>query len=290
MTGHGEAHGLQDGVAVTVEIRTVNNRYLKLTLRMSEGYGSLEPQLEALLRQHLRRGTFTVYAQIAREATPGDYRLNEAVLVSYRQQLEELRRAAGLTEPVRLESLLALPGAVLEGASHHAAAEADWPLLERTALTALENLARMRRAEGEAMLVDLRTNCRTIAASLDQIQLRAPLVVEGYRDRLLERLNRLLKDVEIRLGADDVAREVAVLADRSDISEELTRLRSHLEQFDSLAEGSASNGRKLEFVIQEMFREANTIGSKANDVDISRRVIDIKAGIERMRELIQNVE
>jgi uncharacterized protein (TIGR00255 family) len=255
-------------VAVTVEIRTVNNRYLKLTLRMSEGYGSLEPQLEALLRQHLRRGTFTVYAQITRDASPDDYRLNEAVLASYRQQLETLQRAAGLTEPVRLESLLALPGAVLEGASHHAAAEADWPLLERTTLTALENLARMRRAEGEAMLADLRANCQVIAANLEQIQLRAPRVVDSYRDRLLERLNRLLQDYEVRLGADDVVREVAILADRSDISEELTRLRSHLEQFDTLADGPESNGRKLEFLIQEMFREANTIGSKANDVDI----------------------
>ena len=290
MTGHGEARGLHEGVAATVEIRTVNNRYLKVSLRISDGYSALESQLESLLRQHLRRGSLQVNVQVERETSSDDFRINEVVLASYRQQLEKLRQSAGQTDPVRVESLLALPGVVLERGAHRVDAEADWPLIEKTTLAALENLARMRVQEGAAMEVDLRSNCQTIAGDLDQIQQRAPLVVEAYRNRLLERLNKLLEQYQVSLEAADVVREVAILVDRSDISEELSRLRSHLEQFETITGGPESNGRKLEFLIQEMFREANTIGSKANDSEVARRVIDVKAAIERMKEMIQNVE
>lgn len=290
MTGHGEARGLHAGVAATIEIRTVNNRYLKVSLRISDGYSALESQLESLLRQHLRRGSLQVNVQVEREVSPDDFRINEIVLASYRQQLQKLCQTAGQVNPIPLESLLALPGVVLERGARRIDAEADWPLIEKTTLAALENLARMRVQEGAAMEADLRANCRTIAADLDQIRQRAPLVVEAYRNRLLERLNKLLEQYEVSLEAADVVREVAILVDRSDISEELARLRSHLEQFEAITGGPESNGRKLEFLIQEMFREANTIGSKANDAEIARRVIDIKAAIERMKEMIQNVE
>lgn len=290
MTGHGEARSLPEGVAVTVEIRTVNNRYLKVSLRISEGYGALESQLESLLRQHLRRGSLQVNVQVEREASPDDFRINEVVLASYRQQLERLSRGAGETGSVRVESLLALPGVVSERGSHRIDAETDWPLIEKTTLAALENLARMRVQEGAAMEAELRVNCQAIAGDLDEIQQRAPLIIAAYRNRLLERLNKLLAQYEVTLEAADVVREVALLVDRSDISEELSRLRSHLEQFERITGGPESNGRKLEFLIQEMFREANTIGSKANDAEISCRVIDIKAAIERMKEMIQNVE
>jgi uncharacterized protein (TIGR00255 family) len=148
----------------------------------------------------------------------------------------------------------------------------------------------MRSTEGAAMLAELRRDCQTIADEVEQIRQRAPLVIEAYRDRLLERVNKLLQEHQVRLEAADIVREVAILADRSDIAEELARLRSHLEQFLAIADGPESNGRKLEFLIQELLREANTIGSKANDADISRRVIEIKAAIERMREMVQNVE
>jgi len=290
MTGHGEAHSTHGGVAATVEIRTVNNRYLKVSLRISEGYGSLEPQLEALLRQHLRRGTLQVNVRIVREVSADDYRLNEAVLIGYRRQLEKIGGAAGGDVPIHWESLLSLPGVVAEDGLQHLDAPATWPLIETTTLAALENLACMRSTEGAAMLTELRRDCQTIAGEVEQIRQRAPLVIEAYRDRLLERVNKLLQEHQVRLEAADIVREVAILADRSDIAEELARLRSHLEQFLAIADGPESNGRKLEFLIQELLREANTIGSKANDADISRRVIEIKAAIERMREMVQNVE
>lgn len=290
MTGHGEARRSSDAGDIVVEIRTVNNRYLKVTYRLSEGCGALEPQLESLLRQHLRRGSVQVTVQVAREASPDDYRVNETVLNGYLRQLQAVQQRTGLQEPIRLETLLPLPGVVTELGSQRGEADADWAAIEQTVLAALDNLARMRAQEGAAMAADLHANCQAIARDLDKIQQRAPRVIENYRDRLLERLNKLLQQYDVSLDAGDVVREVAILVDRSDISEELARLGSHLEQFGTITSEPESNGRKLEFLIQEMFREANTIGSKANDAEISRQVIDIKAAIERMREMIQNVE
>ncbi len=140
------------------------------------------------------------------------------------------------------------------------------------------------------MALDWAANLRAVAASLDEVQLRAPLVAQTYRDRLTERLNKIIADHGITLEPSDVIKEVGLFADRSDISEEIVRLRSHLDQFTTIMEKAESSGRKLEFLTQEMVREGNTIGSKANDVEIARHVIEIKTAIERIREMIQNVE
>ena len=290
MTGHGEAQRQQDGVAVAVEVRTVNNRYLKTTFRTSEGYGALEPNIEAVVRRHIRRGTVQVNVRVDRQASPDDFKLNEVVLASYQQQLEAVRKKAGSTEPVHLDSLLMLPGVIDEAACRQISAEADWPLVEQTRDEALRNLSLMRAEEGAAMAADLHANCEVIATELDRIEERAPLVVEAYRKRLTERLNKLLEEYEVSIEATDVVREVGIFADRGDISEEIVRLRSHLRQFDAIAASEESNGRKLEFLIQEILRETNTIGSKANDAEIAGHVVEIKTAIERMREMIQNVE
>jgi uncharacterized protein (TIGR00255 family) len=169
-------------------------------------------------------------------------------------------------------------------------AEDDWPLIQETLLAAMENMASMRVGEGKAMATDLAANCNTIAAQLTQIEARAPLVAEAYRARLTDRLQKTLAEYQISLQAGDLVREISIYAERSDISEEIVRLRSHLVQFDTIMAHEESSGRKLEFLTQEMGRETNTIGSKANDVEISRAVIEIKAAIERIREMIQNVE
>jgi len=290
MTGHGEAQRQQDGVAIAVEVRTVNNRYLKVSFRTSEGYGVLESNIESVVRRHVRRGSVQVNVRIDREPTPDDFKLNEVVLAGYQQQLEALREKSGGADPIRPESLLMLPGVVNEAARHNVSAETDWPLVEQTLTEALENLSHMRAEEGAAMATDLHANCEVIATELDKIEERAPLVVDAYRKRLTERLNKLLEEYEISIQAADIVREVGIFADRGDISEETVRLRSHLSQFDTVAAAKESNGRKLEFLIQEILRETNTIGSKANDAEIARFVVEIKTAIERMREMIQNVE
>ncbi len=140
------------------------------------------------------------------------------------------------------------------------------------------------------MAADLKANCRVAAACLEEVQKRAPLVVEAYRTRLEERLKKTLAEYEVVLDPADLIKEVSLFAERGDISEEIVRLRSHLEQFDAIMDAPESSGRKLEFLTQEMLRETNTIGSKANDVEIARQVIEIKAAIERIREMIQNIE
>ena len=168
--------------------------------------------------------------------------------------------------------------------------DAEWAVIEKTLAEALESLAHMRQAEGRAMAEDLQDNCRSIARNLESIQQRHPLVVVTYQQRLVERLKRLLSELEVTVEAPDVVREVGVFAERTDISEEIVRLRSHLSQFEAILDGSDAPGRKLEFLVQEMFRETNTIGAKANDAEIAQHVVEIKTAIERMREMIQNVE
>jgi uncharacterized protein (TIGR00255 family) len=290
MTGFGEAHRQTDGVAVVVEVRTINNRYFKLTLKCGEGYSLLEPEIEGVVRQQIRRGTVQVSLRVDRVRGSEDYQLNQAVLSNYRRQIEQLSERWQLGELVPLAQLLMLPGVVIENPTSPAEAEEEWPLVREALVAAMENLAHMRKEEGRAMAADLRANCRTVAGELTQIEERAPLVVEAYRARLVERLQAMLAEFAVTLDPADLIKEVGLFAERSDISEEIVRLRSHLEQFDSIMELPESSGRKLEFLTQEMFRETNTIGSKANDVQIARHVIEIKASIERIREMIQNVE
>lgn len=148
----------------------------------------------------------------------------------------------------------------------------------------------MRAEEGRAMGTDLRSNCTTIAEQLAHVEKRAPRVVDNYRQRITDRLQKLLSEYEVTVEASDIVREVGMFAERTDISEEIVRLKSHLDQFDTIMGEQDVSGRKLEFLTQEMFREANTIGSKANDAEIALHVIEIKASIERMREMIQNIE
>jgi uncharacterized protein (TIGR00255 family) len=290
MTGHGEAQCHHEHAMVGVEVRAVNNRFLKVSTRISEGFNALEPLIEAMVKQRVRRGTVQVSIRIEREPGSGDFRLNEAVLAGYRDQLQQMAQQWGFSEPVRLDQLLTLPGVVDEKRAAIWSAEDFWPVIEKTLLAALENLARMRAEEGAAMAADLQANCQIIVGQLNQIAQMAPTVVENYQRRLTERVNKLLAEFELGLKSAEVVREVGIFADRCDISEEIVRLRSHLEQFGLIAAVEENSGRKLDFVIQEMLRETNTIGSKANDAGISRHVVEIKTAIERMREMIQNVE
>ncbi|MCA9142028.1 MAG: YicC family protein [Planctomycetales bacterium] len=290
MTGQGSAHVTEEGVSVAAEVRTVNSRYFKLALRTSEGYGPLEPKIEEVVRRYVRRGTVQLDLRVERQAAADDFRLNETALASYQRQLTEVARKLKLDSQVTLESLLALPGVVDERVSRNVDTDAEWPVVERTLVQALEGLTKMRTEEGTAMATDMAAQCQSIGQALDSVAQRAPLVTEGYRDRLTERMNKLLAEFEVRVEASDVIREVGLFSERSDISEEVVRLRHHLEQFDAIMGLDESSGRKLEFITQEMFRESNTIGSKANDGEIGRHVIDIKAAIERIREMIQNVE
>lgn len=300
MTGQGSAHvtesiqsetsGSAARVSVAAEVRTVNSRYFKLALRTSDGYGPLEPQIEQVVRRYVRRGTVQVDLRVDRDAAADDFRLNDTALASYQKQLTDVANRLGLAADVSLEALLALPGVVDERVTRSVDTDSEWPLVEKALTQALEGLTKMRTNEGASMATDMAAQCASMSESLDHIHERAPLVADGYRDRLTERMNKLLTEYEVTVEPSDVIREVGLFSERSDISEEVVRLRHHLEQFDTIMGLDESSGRKLEFITQEMFRETNTIGSKANDAEIGRQVIEIKAAIERIREMIQNVE
>ena len=290
MTGHGEGQCQRGGVTAAVEVRAVNNRYFKLSTSTVEQLGAWESQIEAIVRRHVRRGSVHVELRVERESGDAELRLNEAVLTGYHQQLAALARKLGLSDAVRLDALVDLPGVVDERSMKKSIAESDWPAIEGALTAALEQLTRMRGEEGRAMESDLRGNCRQIGEELARIEERAPQVAEGYRGRLADRIGKLLAEHDVKVDAADLIREVGLFAERSDVSEECVRLRSHLDQFDAILNQPESNGRKLDFLTQELLREVNTIGSKANDAQIARHVVEIKSLIERIREMVQNVE
>jgi uncharacterized protein (TIGR00255 family) len=292
MTGYGEASYQSDTLQLAVELRAVNNRYLKVTLRAGEPYNLLEAEFEKVIRRVVRRGTIQVHLRCQRKLSPQDYQINAVALQSYARQLRELAGPLGLPDQgqVLLAQALALPGVVPEPATSTYRPEEEWPLLERVLDQALGRLQAMRQEEGRAMAQELLQMRDHIRRELDRIREQIPRVAELYRDRLLDRVRGLLGELDVQIDRSDLIKEVAIYAERSDIAEEVVRLASHLDQFQEILGEPESAGRKLEFLTQEMFRETNTIGSKAGDVEISRHVVEIKGALEKIRELVQNVE
>jgi uncharacterized protein (TIGR00255 family) len=290
MTGFGEARRQTGGMSVAVEVRTINSRHFKLSYRASEGYGALEPEVEAATREIIRRGTVQVNLRVERSAAVDDYRINVDVLENYRRQLEAYSHQSDSRTTVDFQSLLILPGVIAERARNDNDPREDWPTIEPVIQEALAATAKMRAEEGVALAADLAHNGRQIMELLDAIAKRSPEVVQSYQSRLTTRVEQALSELNVTVDPADLIREVALFADRSDISEEIVRLRSHLQQYEAALMLPESSGRKLEFIAQEMGREINTIGSKANDAEISHHVVDIKTALERIREQIQNVE
>src|SRR5262249_30076261 len=223
-----------------------------------------------------------------------DFRINATALRSYIDQVKEvcITHPEYRPDPASLlASVLALPGVAPEPGTAEFQFDQEWPLVERVLAEAMQKLQAMRQEEGGRMAEELMNYHAQVTGELDEIKRLAPGVVEGYRDRLLERVRALVTDARIPVEPPDLIREVSIFAERSDVAEEITRLASHLKQFEQIVRHESDGpGRKLEFVLQEMGREANTIGSKASDVTVSRHVVEIKSTLEKVRELIQNVE
>ncbi len=291
MTGYGAGQVNQDDISFVVEVRTVNNRYLKLNCRLPDGYAAVESRIESLVRHHVRRGTVQLNVDVKRAPSSEDYQINAELVRSYHRQLQQLQLELGDAQPVRLESLLLLPDAIREQNLGSFVAENDWSLMEPAVTQALVGLCEMRDAEGAAMARDLSEQCQEISQCTDEISARAPLVVDAYQRRLTERLNKLLEEHDVEVQPADVVREMGMFAERADVAEEIVRLRSHLDQFVQIMnQEEESAGRKLEFLVQELLRETNTIGSKANDAEIAKQVVQVKTCLERIREMVQNVE
>ena len=293
MTGFGEARTQTDAVTAAAEVRAVNNRHLKVTVRGTDPYPLLESEVEKVVRRHVRRGSLLIHLRVERPAKAADLRLNAAALTAFVAQVRDACAAAGSPELAgpALAGVLALPGIAPDSVRVGAPPDDEWPVVEKTLDAALRNLDGMRREEGTAMAAELLAHHRAVTDELDHVRRHVPQVMADYRQRLLDRLKVVLAEAGVGITPENLIREVALYADRSDVSEEVTRLSAHLDQFAQLVRaGGEGAGRKLEFVLQEMGREANTLGSKAGDVTISRHVVEIKATLEKTRELVQNVE
>lgn len=290
MTGFGQACGEADGVIYTVEIRSVNNRYLKTQMRLPDIMAFLEGDIEKLHRANVQRGTISYSLRMKNVSGQALFDVDENTLAAYVQRLKNLLGADDVHSRLDLGSMLTLPGIVQPAIPD----EEQTERMRQTALSltqeALEQLNVSRGEEGEALKKDLLANCDRIAEKLADISGRVDIVVGEYHDRLKNRVEHLLSQAKLKLDEDLLAREVAIYAERSDIAEEVSRLTSHVAQFRECCEKGGPIGRRLDFIAQEMLREANTIGSKSADAAIAQAVIDIKCAIDRIKEQVQNVE
>ncbi len=289
MTGFGGANTRRNGYLIASEIKTVNNRYFKAALRISDGFSSLEPKVESLLRSKIDRGTINVQLKIRREEGQSRFQINETALAYY---LDRARVTAENANGVVFGSAaeyFRLPG-VIEESGQTESGEAAWEAVEENLAQALEALSEMRSREGDEMEKAVRVHCADLADRISKIEELVPQVSARYREKLLERVSAVMAEHQLTVSESDFIREIALFVDKSDISEEIVRFRSHLEQFDAALRMTAPCGKRLDFLTQEMFREVNTIGSKANFSEITYWVVDMKTIVEKIREMVQNVE
>jgi uncharacterized protein (TIGR00255 family) len=288
MTGFGEAQQEEEGHAYHIEIRSVNNRYFKSAIRLPDDFAFMETQLEQALRQRLVRGSITLRLHLRDLSASAAQDVNLAAIEHYVAQLRSVPTAEpGFT--IDLATLTMLPGVCQPHELTEQQRQHGETVVTRLAQAAIDRLLEMRVAEGQALAADLRQHCHTISEHLNVIRTHVPGMVTEYRERLASRIQELIADSNVRLAEEDLLKEVAIYAERSDISEELARLASHLQQFEEAIASSQPTGRKLDFIAQEMLREANTIGSKAGDAEVARHVIEIKGDIDRIKEQVQNV-
>lgn len=289
MTGFGRAVVEHEGGSITVEAKSYNNRFLKVTLRLPDALSNQELELENHVRGKLTRGSVYITVSMSKPADAGAYRLNTELARKYFRELQAL--ATELKTPAPSISEIARLDGVVEQLDQGSGEDEELQAAVKKALDgALKELIVMRGKEGDALKLDLDGRVKRVAQVSDEVEKRAPKIVTEYRDKLKARLEQLLKGTGTSLDEAVIVREVALFADRADITEETTRLKHHCSQFLKEIGGREAVGRKLDFIAQEMLRESNTIGSKANDAELASSVIEMKSEIERIKEQVQNLE
>jgi uncharacterized protein (TIGR00255 family) len=288
MTGFGAGHARAEGREARVELRTVNHRHLHVKVRLPAELAALESEVEAILRKRLARGSVTLNASVERSGGAALATIDREAARRYHRMLGGLATELGLAERPSLAMLVSLPGVVglsQDEAQHEREAE----LVLEALAAALEALLEMREHEGRELAADLRRNAQAVGELVERIEERMPEVVRGHQAALVARVTELL-DGRQAVAPTDLARELALIADRMDVGEELSRLKSHLGQLERVLAAGGSVGRQLDFLTQELFREANTVGSKCNDAPVAHMVVELKTHVERLREQVQNVE
>jgi uncharacterized protein (TIGR00255 family) len=290
MTGYGRGGCAQDGFKITVELSAVNRRQSEISLNLPRELELLEAPIRDAINAKIARGR--VMARVSVHAGAGKVsarmHINLPLARAYAAELNRLARQLKLAGEVTLDQLIRAPG-VLQTDEELVEAETIWPIVEKALKAALAALVKMREREGAHLAQDLAARIALMRKAVGKIQKQAPLTAENYRQQLIERIRSAGLE---SLAPDDerLVKEIVLFADRSDISEELTRLQSHFQQFEDCQKSKEPVGRTLDFLAQEMNREVNTIGSKANDAVISREVVTLKAELEKFREQAQNVE
>ncbi len=287
MTGYGRASSSIAGYSLTVQVSAVNRKTLDLVVRLPDEWESLEAAVGEQVRRVAQRGRISVVIELTGARGASEISWDDAAIGATLDRLAALADTRGLHFEPTAELLWSVANSQRKTADLPTA-EAASPAVADALAEALRAFVAMRAQEGEALLVDFLARLNTLQVHVDTIAARAPHVTAGYREQLLQRLRQA--GLELDVEDERVLREIALFADRCDVTEELTRLRSHLEQFSLLLRTEAEIGRKAEFILQEIGREVNTIGSKANDLTISRAVIELKNELERVREQIANVE
>ena len=290
MTGFGRCRTVLHGREISVEIKSVNHRFFEFSCRTPKGYGFLDDKLKALVNSRVSRGKIDMFVTVgAAEDTPAEVKINHSLVSGYINAMKEISETYGIENDVTVTAISRFPDVYTVSKAPENEEEITADVLE-AANKRIDGFIAMREAEGEKMKADILGRAEVILATVDEIDERSPQTVKEYEERLLDRINRTLQDYNINIDEQRVLTEVAVFADKVAVAEETVRLRSHFAQLSKIMESQTPIGREIDFIIQEMNREANTIGSKVQDAEIAHKVVKIKSEIEKMREQIQNIE
>ncbi len=288
MTGFGRAVKELDGYVITVELKSVNHRYFEFSSRCPRQYGFIDEKIKSFVNSHIERGKVDCYVGIeALNTESADVVVNHTLASAYVKALKEIARSYDLKEDFGASTISRFSD-VLVVKKAEEDEEKIWTLVKEVASEAVDKFIEMRQTEGKRMYDDVYSRSSFILDCVSYIEERSPETVKEYNDKLVQRVHDLIGDVS--LDESRVIQEVAIFADKVAVAEETVRLRSHIEQLREFLDSDTAVGRKMDFLVQEINRETNTIGSKCNDVDIARRVVDMKAEIEKIREQIQNIE
>jgi len=290
MTGFGRATWKRGEESVEIEVRSVNGRYLSVTWRAPDALAHGEAEAERLVRDVCSRGSVTVQVRCQSPKLQPQYHVDEHLLAAYRDAFRKAGKALGLDGTVSLDTLAALPGVVRSSGGTPTVTPALWKRVRETLTAALAAHLRSRQKEGSVLARDLRSRGTAIGALLGKIEKRVPGVVKAQHAKIRDRVTELLGREAATTAQADIAREAAMLAQRGDVTEECVRLRHHLKDLDTALKDGGAMGRKIDFLAQEMLREANTIGSKSGDAQIARAVVAAKAEIDRIKEQAANLE
>ena len=292
MTGFGEASAHVGGSHYFVEARSLNSKYFKAVIRLPEEFQLVEAEIETQLRHRLQRGSIFMTVNYSDVTGEFAYHVNTKTLAHYLEQLQNVPQVASGQVKIEMGAMLALPGVLQPPADEEQRLANARSTLHDLVEKACDKVIEMREREGAFVMADLKAHREVIADKLKSITGRAPVVIQDFEKKLRTRINTMVKEAGLAVQPVDIIREIAIAAERSDISEEIARLSGHLEQFEQLTGGTDSKpvGRTLDCLTQEMLREANTIASKCGDAEISRWTVEIKGAIDRIKEQVQNVE